>query len=107
MRQVDQREIWLVPRRILASSVTAPLFNGASFPSSAWERKSGKLCFPWNVRVQDDIVARGCEAELGGGAFASGAWGRENEKPTGASPWVLSFLQRFCCRPGRRRLTCR
>src|SRR5947207_4960506 len=44
---------------------------------SAWERMSGKLCFPWSRRVQDDIVARGCEAELRGDAFPSGAWERE------------------------------
>ena len=37
---------------------------------------SGKLCFPWSGRVQDEVVARGCEAELRGGAFPSGAWER-------------------------------
>ena len=37
---------------------------------------SGKLCFPWSGRMQDEVVARGCEAELRGGAFPSGAWER-------------------------------
>src|SRR3954447_14004405 len=31
--------------------------NGASFPSSAWERMSGKLCFPRSGRGLDKVVA--------------------------------------------------
>src|SRR5437868_1267152 len=35
---------------------------------------SRKLCFPRSGWLQNEVVSRGCEAELRGGAFPSGAW---------------------------------
>src|SRR6185436_5883832 len=53
-------------------------------------RMSEKLRFPWSGRVRDEFVARGCEAELRGDAFPSGAWERGFSK-SGAvqlmAPW--------------------
>src|SRR5262245_44920920 len=50
--------------------------NYLSFPSSAWERTSAKLCFasPRDNFVLDPATSR--EAELRGHVFPSGAWER-------------------------------
>src|SRR5881392_314042 len=75
-RRVPKRSLGTREHSYEPLRVAAP--RGGSFPSSAWERKSGKLCFPWSDRVQYEVAARGCEAELRGDAFPSGAWERGN-----------------------------